>query len=37
MPPSYDLFVLKTRSLVVDVVGERINAETCDGFETGED
>jgi hypothetical protein len=30
-------FLVKARSLVVDVVGERIDAETCDGFETGED
>jgi hypothetical protein len=37
----YDAAVLlhshvKTRGLIVDLVGERIDAETCDGFETGE-
>ena len=37
MPPSYCLFLLKARSLVVDVVGERIDAKTCDCFATGED
>lgn len=35
MPPSYSILI-KTRGLIVDLVGERIDAETCDGFETGE-
>lgn len=29
-------FYVKTRGQVVDLVGERIDAETCDGFKTGE-
>jgi hypothetical protein len=37
MPPSYCHFLSKMKCLVVDVVGERVDAETCDSFETGED
>ncbi len=29
-------FLAKTRRLIVDAAGERIDAEACDGFETGE-
>ena len=29
-------FHVKTRGLVVGLVGERIDAETCDGFKAGE-
>lgn len=36
MPPSFCVCLVKTRCLIVDVVGERIDAETCDGFEAGE-
>ena len=36
MPPSYCLLLSKTRVLAADVLGERIDAETCDGFATGE-
>jgi hypothetical protein len=36
MPPFHRLFLSRTNK-AVDVVGERIDAKTCDGFETGED
>ena len=37
MPPSCCLVLWTTRYLVAHVVGERIDAETCDGFAAGED
>jgi hypothetical protein len=36
MPPAYCFLLSRTRSLVADMVGERIDAETCDSFAAGE-
>jgi hypothetical protein len=37
MPPLCCLLLSKSKSLAAYVVGERIDAETCDGVTTGED
>jgi hypothetical protein len=37
MPPAHRLFLSRTRNLAAEMVGERIDAETCDGVATGED
>ena len=37
MPPFCCLLLSKTRSPADYVLGERIDAETCDGFAAGED
>jgi hypothetical protein len=37
MPPLSCLFMSRTNSLAAYVLGERIDAETCDGIAAGED